>query len=156
MATGRFNVSKGYAVGYAANVEAGSPANSALVVMILTNSGIVADGVMQDYDTVAAILAGASNEAAFDNYARANIANVAVTLDDTADENSVDGDDVSITAAGGTTDETLAKVVVYYDADTTAGTDANAIPISHHDVSLTTNGGNLTIAWDSTGIFAAT
>lgn len=157
MANGVFNISLGKAVEYANNVATNSPANSALVLVLLQANE--ADSVLQDYDTLADLLAAAGNtEATFTNYARKVLTDTdisAPTPDDTANTQSIDIPDQVFTSAGGTTDNTLTKAIICYDADTTAGTDANIIPVSHHDVSGTTNGNNLTAIIAATGFYTS-
>ena len=63
-----FNIAKGRLAAYVDRVVANDPANSAITVVILKTAA--ADAVLQDLDTLAAILAGASVEADFTNYAR--------------------------------------------------------------------------------------
>jgi hypothetical protein len=135
---GVFNVSKGK-LAYYATLPA---ANDALIVVLLKSSGLVADSVMIDYDDLAAVLAGASDEADFANYARKTVtASVTVTVDDTNDRVDIDMPDQTYTAA--TTGQSLGKLLVCYDSDTTGGTDSGIIPLTYHDFTATTDGNDL-------------
>ena len=141
MADQIFNIAKGKFAYYA---ELGQ-ANDALIVVLLKSAGVEADDTLNNYDTLSALLAAANDEADFTNYARKTAANVTVTVDDTNNRVDVDFDDLVYTNAGGATNNTIAKLLVCVDLDTTSGTDANIIPLSHHDMSFTTDGTTQTI-----------
>lgn len=138
MGNGVFNISKGK-IAYYASLPA---ANDALIVILLKSSGLVSDATMIDYDDVAAILAGASDEADFANYARKIVtASITVTVDDTNDRVDIDFPDLTWAAA--TTGQALGKLIVAYDPDTTGGTDSSLVPMSYHDFVTTTDGNDL-------------
>lgn len=110
---------------------------------------VEADATLRDYDTFAAILAGANTECNFTNYARNSLDDtevVATVTDDTNDRRVASIDDWVIANAGGADNDTLVKLIIGYDSDSTAGTDANIVPLTAHDLSETTNGQQLTIA----------
>jgi hypothetical protein len=119
-------------------------ASDALVVIALKASGLEDDAALRDYDTVAAVLAASNDEADFTNYARKTITSVTVTVDDSADEVRLSIGDQTWTSAGGATNNQIGKLVVAYDPATGTGTDADLVPISAHDWSVTTNGADLT------------
>lgn len=151
-----FNVSKGSVAAYHNRVNDNDPANSALIVVLLKTAA--ADSTLRDQDTLAAILAGGSTEADFTNYARkiltdADIA--AATVDDANDRVDADIPDQTWTAAGGASNNTLAKLLICYDSDTTAGTDTNIVPLTAHDFVVTTNGGDITAQIAASGYFRA-
>ncbi len=131
-----FNVAKGRQAYYASLPAA----NDALVLVPLESSGLVADATMVDYDTLADILAGASNEQT--TAGRKTLANVTATVDDTNDRVNIDADDVTWTAPTG---NAVGAVVVCYDPDTTGGTDADLVPLSKHDLTGTPDGNNFTL-----------
>lgn len=136
MADGVFNVAKGKVAYYA-----GLPATSdAIKWLLLKSSGLVADATLADYDTVSALLAGASDEADFTNYARKTGASVTVTVDDTNDRVDIDCADLTWTSAGGASDNTVAKLVSFYVPDTGAESDTTNIPLTYHDFAYTTSG----------------
>jgi len=136
MATIVFNVALGR-VAYLASLPA---ANDALVMVPLESSGLVADSVMRDYDTLADLLAGASNEQT--SVGRKTLASVTVTVDDANDRVAVDAADVTWTAPTGSA---IGAVVICYDPDTTGGTDADLVPLTKHDLSWTPDGNNFTL-----------
>lgn len=157
MASVTFNVAKGKVNAYTERVAGNDPANSALVLVLLKTAE--ADATLQDYDTLGALLAGANTEADFTNYARKVLTNAditAPTVDDSGNEQYSDFPDQTYTAAGGAANNTLAKLIVCYDADTTGGTDANLIPLTAHDFVVTTDGSDLIARPPANGFFGAT
>lgn len=150
-----FNVAKGRAAQLAKNVDDGSPANSALIVVAI-NAGAATDATIKDYDTLAALLADVDvAEVTNTNYARKSLvaASVTVTIDDTNDRIDVDISDQtwSAVAAG----SAWTDLVVCYDADTTAGTDTDIIPLTLHDFAVTPDGSDITAQIATAGIFRA-
>ena len=114
-------------------------ANDALIIVPLESSGLVSDAIMIDYDTLAAILAGPSNEQT--TMGRLTASGVTVTVDDTNDRVDIDmSDPVWVAAAG----NPVGALVICYDPDTTGGTDADLIPMSKHDFVVTPNGADIT------------
>jgi hypothetical protein len=150
MATVAFNISKGM-VAQLAKLPA---ANDGLVAVLLKSSGLEADGTLQDYDTLAAILAAANDEADFTGYARVALTGVAVAVDDTNNRVDVDFDDPVWSP---TTAPNVGKIVVCYDPDTTTGTDADLIPIGADDFVLgsTPTSGTVTYQVAAGGFFRA-
>lgn len=153
MANGVFNIARGRAAYYATLPAA----SDALIVVLLKSAGLVADDTLNDYVDLAAILAGASDEADFTNYARKAVtASVTVTIDNAANLVDADLPDQTWAAAGGATNNVLGKLLICYDADTGAGTDSAIIPLTYHDFSATTDCSDLTAQIASTGFFRAT
>jgi hypothetical protein len=135
-----FNISKAQ-VGYYATLPA---ANDALVAVVLEATGLEADSVLTDYDTLAAILAGTTNEQT--TMGRKTLSSVASTVDDT--NNRVDLSAADLVWASATGAATGA-VVICYDPDTTTGTDADLIPLSKHDFIQTPSGVSLSFQLSS-------
>lgn len=151
-----FNVAKGKVNEYLARVDGNDPANSAIIVLLLKVSE--ADGTLQDYDTLGALLGGANTEADFTNYARKTLTDANITAPSPDDTNNrQDGaiGNLTWTAAGGASNNTLVKMLVCYDSDTTGGTDANIIPLTAHDFAITTNGSDLSATEPAGGFFRA-
>ena len=149
MANGAFNIAKGRIAHYGT-----LPATNDAFILVLFKV-IQADDTLNNYDDLAAIKAAANTECDFTNYARKVISSVTVTVDDT--NNWVDviiGNQVYANA-GGATNNSIVKAVLCYDADTTAGTDANIIPLTYHDCTATTDGNELTLRFPATGFFRA-
>ncbi|MGH3942502.1 MAG: hypothetical protein ACRDTG_28540 [Pseudonocardiaceae bacterium] len=134
-----FNVSKGILRHYAAQAGVG---NAALIALALATSGLESDAVLMDKDTIADVVAGTTNEVTNTNYTRKVITSgVQITVDDT--NNRVDLDFGDLSWPDIATGDSWAKIIIAYDPDTTAGTDANLIPISAHDYVMTPDGSTL-------------
>lgn len=112
-------------------------------------TGTEADDNLRDADTLTAIIATALNEATFAGYARVTAAGVTVTVDDTNNRTDVDANDPSWSP---TAAEALTRIGLFYDPDTTGGTDADLIPLFIDDFALTTpTSGTVTYAVASGG-----
>lgn len=141
-----FNIAKGAVAHYA-----GLPAaNDALIAVPIETTGIVSDAVMKDYDTLADLLAGASNEQT--TLGRKTLTSVTVTTNDTGDKRSVDCADI---VWAGATGNPISAVVICYDPDTTTGTDATLVPLVKLDMVATPAGGDLTYVVNAGGFFEA-
>jgi hypothetical protein len=68
-----------------------------------------------------------------------------VTVDDTNNRLDVDIPDQVWTSLGGTTNNTIGKLLVCYDPDTTTGTDTTVVPLTAHDLNFTTDGTTITV-----------
>jgi hypothetical protein len=141
MADGVFNISKGKEK-YYAELPA---ANDALIIVLLKATGLEADDTLNNYDDLAALLAAANDEADFTNYARKSLTagSITITLSDGNNRLEIDLTDQTWTAAGGGTNNTLGKLLICYDPDTTAGTDSSIVPIAYYDFTATTDGTDL-------------
>lgn len=128
------------ALGRVAALATLSGAADALILVPLEATGLVTDATMRDYDSLADILAGATNEQA--TVGRKTLASVTVTVNDTADRVDIDAADVTWTAPTG---NAIGAVVICYDPDTGAGTDADLIPLTKHDLAWTPDGNSFTL-----------
>lgn len=126
--------------------------NDGLVVVLLEATGLEADATLRDYDDLAALIAGTSNEQT--NQARKVFsAGVTITVNDTTDRVDIDIPDQVYTALGG---NAIAKLLVCYDPDTTAGTDATIEPLTAHSWDVTPDGSDVTAVIAATGFVGAT
>lgn len=149
-----FNIAKGRHVELVNRVENNDPANSALVVVLL--QAAEADAVLIDYDDLSTLLAAAGNtEANFTNYVRKVLTDAelpAQAPDDVNDRyDAAAPASVTWSSAGGASNNTMVKAVVCYDSDTTAGTDANLVPVYAYDYAATTNGNDLILNFNAAG-----
>ena len=134
MADFTFNIAKGKLATYA-----GLPAaNDALIAIPIEASGVEADAVLIDYDTVSALLAATNNEQS--TMGRKTLTSVTTTVDDTNNRNNMDSADITWTAATGSA---IGDILICYDPDTTTGTDADLIPLTWHDFSATPDGSDI-------------
>ena len=157
MADLAFNIAKGRAVEWYNRVKSNDPANAAFIAVLLKVAEV--DATLIDYDDLAAILAGANTEATFTNYGRTTITDVELDAlpapDDSNNRFDIDMPDLLWTDAGGASNDTLVKLLICYDADTGAGTDANILPVAHYDFAVTTDGNPLTAELDVAGFYRA-
>lgn len=109
------------------------------------------DAAMKDRATITALLSG-STEADFTNYARKTALTATLTVDNTNDRVDLDVADQTWTTAGGATNNTLAKLVIFYDE---GGTDGTRIPLTAHDFVVTTDGSDLTAQVAAAGFYRA-
>jgi hypothetical protein len=147
MAAFVFNIALGRVAELYRRVKGNDPANSTLLLVAI-NAGGATDATMQDYDTLAALLADAQvAEVTNSGYARlvltdADLAAVPAP-DDTNNriELSLPARTWSAIAAGtGWTD-----IVVCYRPDT-ASTDADIVPMTLFDLVKTPDGGDIPLA----------
>lgn len=141
------NVGKGTWAYYAQLTQA----NDALIAIPLQSSGMVADDALVDFDTLADILASAVDEQT--TLGRKTLAGVTVTINDTTNVVSVDANDLSWTSASG---NACSDIVVCVDLDTTAGTDANLIPLFFLDFVTTPDGTTINATVHASGLATAT
>lgn len=152
-----FNIAKGRVAEFYNRVDSNDPANSALVIVALKASGIEADSVLRDYDTLSAILAAANDEATNTGYARKVLTDSdlsAFAADDTNDRVDLDIADQTWTAVEAT-GGAWAKLLICYDSDTTGGDDTNIIPLTAHDFAVTPDGSDITAQIASAGFYRA-
>lgn len=153
MANVVFNIAKGRVVELFTRVDNNDPTNSAIIV-VPVDAGATSDATAIDYDTLSAVLGGMT-ERSTSGWNRKTLTDTAITVsatpDDGADSYSVTIPDQTWTAvsAGAVTD-----LVVCYDNDTTAGTDANIVPLLLLDFAVTPDGSDVT-ADAGTAIFTA-
>ncbi|MET8080015.1 hypothetical protein [Streptomyces sp. NPDC005303] len=131
-----FNV----ALGRVASLAALPAANDGLVLIALEASGLEADSVLRDKDTLTDVVSGTTNEQT--TVTRKALTSVTVTVDDTNDRVAIDAADVTYTSPTG---NPVGAFVICYDPDTTSGTDADLIPLTKHDVTWTPDGNNFTL-----------
>lgn len=150
------NRAKGRVTELAERVNANDPANSVFIIGILALSGIEADSVLLDKDTVADLVSGTTNEVTNGGYARKSLdqtGGITVTYDDTNDRTDTDVPDQTWTAVAA--GDGWNDIFFAYDSDSTAGTDANIVPMTVHDFVLTPDGSDITAQIASGGFFRA-
>jgi len=140
-----FNIAKGRAGAYAQNVENNSPAGAVIRVYALVVTGDQ-DAALRDADTMAAVIALANvAEATNTGYTTKTIAaaNLTLTVDDTTNDNLTVAFDADITWTAVGAGDNWTDLVFAYDPDG-SDTDANNIPLTLQDFSVTPNGGDIT------------
>ncbi len=141
MADGVFNTAKG--------AMAEMIRDGATKVGVLLMKANEAEATLVDRTDLADIFVeGGNTEATFTNYARITDITGVRTQDDTNNRVDLDIPDQTWTSAGGASNDTLTKLIVYYE---NAAADATRIPLTHHDFAVTTDGSDLTAQVDSAG-----
>lgn len=145
MANFVFNIAKGRIVEYYNRVESNDPTNSALILVPLSASDTEANA--QDADTLTAALATAMNEQTAGGWVRKTLESVQLAAlpapNDT--DNRYDVQVPEVTWTGPTAGSDTTGLLICYDSDTTAGTDANVIPLTHHDFVVTADGNDVVL-----------
>jgi hypothetical protein len=153
-----FNIAKGRVAELYNRVDLNDPANSALIIILLATTGLEADTALRDFDTVSALVAGTTNEATNTGYARKVLTDSDISAfapDDTNDRVDIDIPDQTWTGLANDGTGAISKFVTAYDSDTTGGTDANIVPMTHHDFAITPDGSDVTAQIAAAGFFRA-
>jgi hypothetical protein len=149
-----FNVSKGKVAELCQRVENNLPAGC-LIRIKLYKAFTEADAVDCDTETNVAAQATIAD---FTNYVSKTVNAAALTppaADDTGNKMVATLPDQTWTAAGGASNNTLAKLVVYFDSDG-SDTAATNIPMTGHDFVFSTNGSDMVADFHATnGFFQA-
>ena len=151
-----FNIAKGRVAELYNRVKTNDPANSALVAVVLATAGLETDAVLKDMDTLAAVVAGTTNEVTNTGYVRKVLTDadlVAFAADDTNDRVDLDIADLAFGAI--TAGDGWSKLLICYDNDTTLGTDANIVPLCAYDAVLTPDGSAITLQINAAGFYRA-
>lgn len=140
-----FNIAKG---AFAEKIRDG--ASNIGVILLKANE---AESTLKDRADLSALLGAAGNtEANFTNYARKTGITGTVTVDNVNDRVDCDIPDQTWAVAGGATNNTLTKLIVYYDE---GGTDGTRIPLAGLDFAPTTDGSDITAQINAAGFARA-
>lgn len=151
-----FNIAKGRVAELYNRVDTNDPAASALIILVLATAGIETDAVLRDKDTVTDLVSGTTNEVTNGGYARKTLTDADLTAFAPDDANDrVDLDIPDQTWTGVAAGDGWNDLVVNYDNDTAAGTDANIIPLTLHDFVVTPDGSDITAQIAAAGFFRA-
>ena len=150
MANYPFNIVKGRAVELYNHVESNSPAASALILVPCSASDTEANA--QDADDLTAALATAINEQSSGGWSRKTLTDAELAAFPAPDDtnNRYDVSVPQVTWTGPTAGNNTTGLLICYDADTGAGTDANILPMSHHDFAVTADGNDVIL---NAGVF---
>lgn len=137
-----FNIAKGRVVELYNRVEASDPPNSAIILVPIETTGLESDATLIDADSLAELIAGTTNEQTTMGRKTLTGADIAAmpAPDDANDRYEVSLPTVTWAAAAG---NAISKIAVCYDPDTTAGTDANIIPLTMFDFAMTPSGADI-------------
>ncbi len=120
-------------------VTSNDPANSAFILIPLSAQGTEAEA--QDYDDVAAVLGGVSNEQASGGWVRKTLTDAQLAAFPAPNDtnNRMDLAVPAVTWTTPTTGNDTVALLIAYDPDTTGGTDSSLVPISSHSFNVTAN-----------------
>lgn len=157
MANGVFNIAKGRVVELYRRVKLNDPAASAFIVVLLQTTGLEVDDTLNNYDDLATLLAATNDEATFTNYVRKTLTDTELAAvpapDDVNNRIDLDIPDQTWTTAG--PGAAVSKLLVCYDSDTGAGTDAAIVPLTYHDFVFTPDGTDVTAVVAAAGFYRA-
>jgi hypothetical protein len=142
VATHAFNIVKGRAIELVNRVKVGDPAAARLYVIPLSTS--VAQATAEDVDDFAALITAGAVEQTAGGWSRITIAAADITAlspDDT--NNRYDADFIDLVWAGPTAGNNVSGLVVCY-ASVATPTNAQLMPLSHHDFVITADGSSVT------------
>ena len=155
MADQIFNIALGRIAELYNRVDLNDPTNAALIIVVIDTSAT--DAVLKDLDDLAAIEANASTaEVTNTNYARKTLVDSDLTAfapDDTNDRVDLDIADQTWTAV--VAGDAWTDLLICYDSDTGAGTDANIVPLAQYDFAVTPDGSDITAEVNAAGFFRA-
>ncbi len=143
MANFAFNFAKGRMVELMHRVDQNDPANSAIILVPCSASDTEANA--QDAETLTAALATAINEQTT-SWTRKTLTDAdiaAIAADHT--NNRFPAVLPAVTWTAPTVGNNTTGLLVCYDPDTTGGTDANIIPISHHTFVVVADGNDVIV-----------
>jgi hypothetical protein len=144
-----FNIAKGRVVEFYNRVENNDPSTSAIVLTPIETSGLESDATLIDADTVAAVIAGATNKQTTMGEKVLTDTELAAlpAPDDGNDRYDVSLPAVTWTAASG---NAISKILVAYRPNTGAAADATDIPLCLFDFAQTPSGADITM---QSGVF---
>lgn len=144
---------KGEAIGWVRSVAGGGTGR----IKMLLLSAVEGDVAVSKHATIDALLAASGNtEATATDYTRKTLT---ITLPSQATFNTAGAQyatfsDVTYTALGGATNNTIAAAVIYYDP-TNGAADSACIPISVHTTTIQTNDSDVIVRCPTTGFVRA-
>ena len=146
-----FNIARGKIKQFYENVDTNTPTGCNLIIVPLETTAIEADATLRDYDDLAALIAGASNEQV--NQARKSLVDADLaempTPDDTNDRMDLDLPDITYTALAG---NAIGKILVCYKPGA-ASADSLIIPMTAHNVSITPDGNDVVLQIAAAGFW---
>jgi hypothetical protein len=149
-----FNIAKGRIAQLYDNIDTNNPANSAFI-LVPVDVGATSDATIKDFDTLSAVTGGGVTERTTGGWNRKTLTDAdlaAWSPDDTNDRVDLDMPDQTWTAV---TAGTVTDLILCYDNDTTAGTDANITPLIQFDFAITPDGSDVVAVVAAVGFFRA-
>jgi len=131
-----FNIAKGRISEYFNRVDQNDPSTGVITLVPVSVAGTVANvGHMDSLDLVLAV----TTERTTSGWARVELTDTEILTTNYDPNDTDDRMDVSIpeVSLGSPTADAIVGILVCYDAVTGSGTDANIIPLTHHDLAVT-------------------
>ena len=131
-----FNIAKGRISEYFDRVDNNDPAAGVITLVPVSVAGTVANvGHMDSLDLVLAV----TTERVSSGWARVELTDTQLETTNYDPNDTDDRMDVSIpeVSLGSPTADAIVGILVCYDAATGGGTDADIIPLTHHDLAVT-------------------
>lgn len=147
MADYLLNIGKGRFRELFSRVDGSDPTNAVLVLVPLSASGTEAQG--QDLGDLTSVLGDANfTELTANSWARVELDDTDLAATDYDDNDTDNRGDASIpeTSLGSPTASTSTGLLLCYDSDNGAGTDANIEVLSHHDFAKTGDSSEILVA----------
>ncbi len=138
-----FNIAKGKVNEYYDRVDNNDGANAALILVPIETSGLESDATLIDADTLTAVLSGTTNEQT--TMGRKTLTDADLSAGSPTDASDYNGRSLPTVTWTGATGNAISKILVCYDGDTTAGTDANIVPLTMFDFAITPDGSDVTM-----------
>lgn len=151
-----FNVAKGRVVELYNRVDTADPANCALVI-VPVDVGATSDATLRDFLTLAAVLGGGATERTTGGWGRKTLtgAALAAAAPDLANDRFDVGAGTANQIWAAVTAGAVSDLILCYDNDTTAGTDANLIPLLCYDFAITPDGTDVVAQVNAAGFARA-
>ena len=125
--------------------------------MLLASTGLEAQSTLEDADTLAAVVAGTTNEATNTGYARKVLAAADIgpfAPDDSGNTFPCDIADQTWTAVANDGTGVIGALLVCYAPSATPA-DSVIVPMTHHSFSVTADGSDITAQIAAGGFFSA-
>ena len=158
MANFVFNVAKGRVAELCNRVDNGDPANAVLVVILLSAANLEAQTVLQDKVSFADLVSGTTRESTNTGYSRKTLTGASIgpfSPDQVNDRYQITLPNQTWTAVQNDGSGGIGALVIGYDSDSTSGTDAGILPLTHHTFAVTPDGADITAQVGTSGIYQA-
>lgn len=155
MANFVFNQALGRVAQLYKNVDDGDPSASRILIVPINTSAT--DATLKDLDTLAAVLAdGDTSELTASGWERKTLtsSDVAYSPDDGNDRVDLDIPDQTWTAVAAGSDSTD-LLVCYIPDGVSPGADSTVIPLTMHDLEVTTDGSDVQASINAAGFYRA-
>ena len=141
-----FNIAKGSVNAYYDRVNDNDPGTARLVLIPIETTGLESDATLIDVDTLAAVIAGTTNEQT--TMGRKYLTDAELAAGSPTDASDYNGRSLPTVTWTGATGNAISKIVVAYDPATSA--DSAIIPLTMFDFAQTPSGADIQM---TTGVF---